>query len=92
MFSSSVHTAQGKDGLFLIRVKSTVNVCDNILNKQSRTGGKGWSSSLGGWAWVQQLLTIKYNLAGPRTRTNDQVKADEVGRTYSCIYHSASAC
>jgi hypothetical protein len=26
-------------------------VAANILNKQSRTADKGWSSSLGGWAW-----------------------------------------
>jgi hypothetical protein len=26
-------------------------VAANILNKQSRIAGKGWSSMLGGWAW-----------------------------------------
>jgi len=36
-------------------------VAANILNKQSRTADKGWSSSLGGGCWARcwQLLTVK---------------------------------
>jgi hypothetical protein len=39
----------------------------NILNKQSQTADKGWSSSLGGWARFYQLLTVKNK---PRTWTD----------------------
>jgi hypothetical protein len=42
----------GEDGLQIWRVAA------NILNKQSRTANKEWSSSMG----VGQLLTIKYKL------------------------------
>jgi hypothetical protein len=37
--------ADGGDALQLWMVVA------NILNKQSRTADKGWSSSLGGWTW-----------------------------------------
>jgi hypothetical protein len=37
--------ADGRDSLQFWRLAA------NILNKQSRTNDKRWSSSLGGWAW-----------------------------------------
>jgi hypothetical protein len=37
--------ADGRNGLQIWRVAA------NILNKQSLTANKGWSSSFGGWAW-----------------------------------------
>jgi len=34
-------------------------VAATILNKQSQTTDRGWSSSFGGWARCQQLLALK---------------------------------
>jgi hypothetical protein len=34
----------------------------NIWNKQSYTANRGVAFHLGGWAWDQQLLTIKIKL------------------------------
>jgi hypothetical protein len=46
----SVTTAQRVLGLRIEERPPIWRVAANILNKQSRTADKGWSSKLGGWA------------------------------------------
>jgi hypothetical protein len=54
-------------------IQSSMKGSWDILNKQSRSADRGWSSSLGSWARCQQLLVIntyhvKNRSQKPRTR------------------------
>jgi hypothetical protein len=74
--------AEGRDGLHIWRLAA------NILNKQSRTAEKEWSSSLGvGWGLAtphrkkQHVTTIQKPFRGPRYRWEDNIKINlrEIG-------------
>ena len=61
---------------------SNMEEAANILNKQSRTADKGWSSILGDWARSWQFLTVKTYLVTrhehlPRTWTDPLVEPQQ---------------